>query len=111
MSQYHVGEIILVPYNFAPAGFAECKGQLLPISENETLFNLIGTTFGGDGQLTFAVPDLRSRVPVHAGSGTGPGVSAYQLAETGGTEAVTLAVQHLPSHTHALDATGMNGHV
>jgi microcystin-dependent protein len=84
--------------NFAPAGWAFCEGQLLPISENETLFNLIGTTYGGDGQETFALPDLRGRVPIHQGKGAS-GIS-YQLAETGGVETVTLTVNQIAQHTH-----------
>jgi microcystin-dependent protein len=84
--------------NFAPAGWMFCEGQLLPISENETLFNLIGTTYGGDGQSTFGLPDLRGRLPVHFGSG-------FILAETGGAEQVTLTVQQIPAHTHPLLAT------
>jgi microcystin-dependent protein len=81
--------------NFAPAGWMFCEGQLLPISENETLFNLIGTTYGGDGQSTFALPDLRGRVPIHQGNG-------FILAETGGAEEVTLTVQQIAAHTHPL---------
>jgi len=81
--------------NFAPAGWAFCEGQLLPISENDTLFNLIGTTYGGDGQSTFALPDLRGRAPVHQGNG-------YILAETGGVEAVTLTVSQIAVHNHTL---------
>src|SRR5881397_2547244 len=84
--------------NFAPAGWMFCEGQLLPISENETLFNLIGTTYGGDGQSTFALPDLRGRLPLHQGNG-------FTLAETGGVETVTLTVQQIPAHTHALLAS------
>jgi len=79
--------------NFAPAGWMFCEGQLLPISEYETLFNLIGTTYGGDGQSTFALPDLRGRVPIHFGNG-------FTLAETGGVETVTLTVSQIPAHTH-----------
>src|SRR5881397_1463639 len=79
--------------NFAPAGWAFCDGQLLPISENETLFNLIGTTYGGDGQSTFALPDLRGRVPLHFGNG-------FTLAETGGAETITLTVPQIPAHSH-----------
>jgi microcystin-dependent protein len=79
--------------NFAPAGWMFCEGQLLPISENETLFNLIGTTYGGDGQSTFALPDLRGRFPVHQGNG-------FILAQTGGEEEVTLTVNQIPSHQH-----------
>jgi microcystin-dependent protein len=81
--------------NFAPAGWMFCEGQLLPISEFETLFNLIGTTYGGDGQSTFALPDLRGRVPMHFGSG-------FTLAETGGVETVTLTVNQIPAHKHLL---------
>jgi microcystin-dependent protein len=84
--------------NFAPAGWMFCEGQLLPISENETLFQLIGTTYGGDGQSTFALPDLRGRIPIHPGSG-------FILAQTGGTEEITLTVQQIASHSHALLAT------
>lgn len=84
--------------NFAPAGWQFCDGTLLPISEYETLFQLIGTTYGGDGQNTFAVPDLRSRLPIHQGNG-------FILAETGGVESVTLTVNQIPAHGHALLAS------
>jgi microcystin-dependent protein len=84
--------------NFAPAGWMFCEGQLLPISENETLFNLIGTTYGGDGQSTFALPDLRGRIPLHFGNG-------FTLAETGGVETVTLTVSQIPAHTHPMLAS------
>jgi microcystin-dependent protein len=93
MAQPYVGEIRMFAGNFAPAGWMFCEGQLLPISENETLFQLIGTTYGGDGQSTFALPDLRGRIPVHQGNG-------FILAETGGAEEITLTVQQIPSHTH-----------
>ncbi len=93
MAQPYVGEIRMFAGNFAPAGWMFCEGQLLPISENETLFNLLGTTYGGDGQSTFALPDMRGRLPVHQGGG-------YLLAETGGTEAVTLTVSQIPAHNH-----------
>ncbi|HTZ19132.1 MAG TPA: tail fiber protein, partial [Dissulfurispiraceae bacterium] len=93
MSNPYIGEIKMFGGNFAPVGWALCNGQLLPISENDALFNLIGTTYGGDGQTTFALPDLRSRIPVHAGSG-------YTLAQTGGVETVTLTTTQIPSHTH-----------
>ncbi len=99
MEQPYVGEIRIFAGNFNPAGWMFCEGQLLPISENETLFNLIGTTYGGDGQSTFALPDLRGRLPVH--QGTGGGLSGRTLAETGGTEEVTLTVQQIPAHNHA----------
>ena len=99
MAQPYVGEIRIFAGNFAPAGWMFCSGQLLPISENETLFQLIGTTYGGDGQSTFALPNLQSRVPIH--SGDGPSTSNRVLAETGGSESVTLTTQQLPIHTHA----------
>ena len=89
MAQPYVGEIRMFAGNFAPAGWMFCEGQLLPISEYETLFNLIGTTYGGDGQSTFALPDLRGRVPIHQGNG-------FMLAETGGVEEVTLTGQPDP---------------
>jgi microcystin-dependent protein len=92
----------MVGFNFAPLGWATCDGQLIPIAENETLFNLIGTTYGGDGQSTFALPDLRSRIPVHAGQG--PGLSNRILGESAGTETVTLTTQQIPSHAHLAQA-------
>ncbi len=98
MAQPYVGEIRIFAGNFAPAGWMFCEGQLLPISEYETLFNLIGTTYGGDGQSTFALPDLRGRLPLHFGNG-------FTLAETGGVETVTLTVSQIPAHTHALLAS------
>jgi microcystin-dependent protein len=85
--------------NFAPAGWAFCDGQLMPISENETLFNLIGTTYGGDGESTFAMPNLQSRVPIHAGTAQS-GTATYQLGEMAGVESVTLTTQQIPSHNH-----------
>jgi microcystin-dependent protein len=98
VAQPYVGEIRMFGGNFAPAGWMFCEGQLLPISENETLFNLIGTTYGGDGQSTFALPDLRGRLPVHMGNG-------FTLAETGGVETVTLTVSQIPAHSHAFIGT------
>jgi microcystin-dependent protein len=98
MAQPYVGEIRMFAGNFAPAGWMFCEGQLLPISENTTLFQLIGTTYGGDGQSTFALPDLRGRVPIHQGNG-------FILAETGGAEEITLTVQQVPAHTHAFSGT------
>lgn len=95
MAQPYVGEIRMFAGNFAPAGWMFCEGQLLPISENETLFNLIGTTYGGDGQSTFALPDLRGRLPIHFGGG-------FVLAETGGAEEITLTVNQIPLHTHPM---------
>ena len=94
MAQPYVGEVRMFAGNFAPAGWMFCEGQLLPISENETLFQLIGTTYGGDGESTFALPDLRGRIPIHQGNG-------FILAETGGAEEITLTVQQIPAHTHA----------
>src|SRR5207249_1149688 len=111
MAQPYVGEIRMFAGNFAPAGWMFCDGQLLPISENQTLFNLIGTTYGGDGQSTFALPDLQSRVPIHQGNG-------FVLAETGGVEQVTLIVGQIPTHSHPLvgtttiaTATGPGGNI
>ena len=106
MSQPFVGEIRMFGGNFAPAGWMFCSGQLLSISENETLFQLIGTTYGGDGQSTFGLPDLQGRVPLHTGQG--PGLQNYQMAETGGVETVTLTANQLPGHSHAVQtaATG-----
>jgi microcystin-dependent protein len=98
MSQPYVGEIRMFAGNFAPAGWMFCEGQLLPISEYETLFNLIGTTYGGDGQSTFALPDLRGRAPIHVGNG-------FTLAETGGAETITLTVSQIPQHSHPLLAS------
>jgi len=93
MAQPYVGEIRMFGGNFAPAGWLFCEGQLLPISENETLFQLIGTTYGGDGESTFQLPDLRGRLPIHRGNG-------FILAETGGAEEITLTVNQIPAHTH-----------
>ena len=98
MAQPYVGEIRMFAGNFAPAGWMFCEGQLLPISEYETLFNLIGTTYGGDGQSTFALPDLRGRIPLHFGNG-------FTLAETGGVESVTLTVSQIAAHSHPMLAT------
>jgi microcystin-dependent protein len=98
VAQPYVGEIRMFAGNFAPAGWHFCDGSLMPISENETLFQLIGTTYGGDGQSTFAMPDLRGRVPIHQGN-------SFILAETGGVEQVTLTVAQIPAHTHPFMAT------
>jgi len=103
MAQPYVGEIRMFAGNFAPAGWMFCQGQLLPISEYETLFQLIGTTYGGDGQSTFALPNLQSRIPIHMGTGT-DGIN-YQLAETAGVETVTLTTQQIPIHTHPMTAS------
>ena len=105
MAQPYVGEIRMFAGNFNPNGWMFCEGQLLPISEFETLFQLIGTTYGGDGESTFALPDLRGRIPLHFGTG-GDGIT-YQLAEASGSEEVTLTTQQIPIHTHAqLCSTG-----
>jgi microcystin-dependent protein len=103
MSEPFLGQIILVPYNFAPRGWAFCSGQILPIAQNTALFSLLGTTYGGNGQTTFALPDLRGRVPLSAGQG--PGLSNYDLGQSAGTENVTLTVNQLPAHTHPLGAS------
>lgn len=104
MAQPYVGEIRMFAGNFAPVGWNFCDGSLLPISEFETLFQLIGTQYGGDGQSTFAVPDLRGRIPIHMGSG-------FTLAETGGAETVTLTASQIPSHTHTMFASTSAGSV
>ena len=98
MAQPYVGEVRLFAGNFAPAGWMFCEGQLLPISENETLFQLIGTTYGGDGESTFGLPDMRGRIPIHQGAG-------FILSEMGGVEEVTLTTQQIPVHNHAMPAT------
>src|SRR4051794_20681436 len=100
MGQPYVGEIRMFAGNFPPNGWMFCEGQALPISENETLFNLIGTTYGGDAQSTFALPDLRGRLPMHWG--TGAGGNTFQLAETGEVEEITLTDQQIPGHSHPL---------
>jgi microcystin-dependent protein len=102
MSNPFIGEIRMFGGNFAPAGWAFCEGQLIPISENDALFTLIGTTYGGDGQETFALPDLRGRLPIHQGN-------SFTLGQQGGVEEVTLTTQQIPSHTHALVGATGNG--
>ncbi|PWK13485.1 phage tail protein [Tumebacillus permanentifrigoris] len=104
MSESYVGEIRMFAGNFAPAGWAFCDGSLMSISENEALFALLGTTYGGDGQTTFALPDLRGRVPIHVSS-------SYSLGARGGTETVTLTSNELPAHTHAANASATPGEV
>jgi microcystin-dependent protein len=103
MAQPYVGEIRMFAGNFAPAGWAFCQGQLLPISEYEALFNLIGTTYGGDGQSTFRLPDLQGRLPIH--QGTGVGLSSRAIGEISGVEQVTLTTPQVPPHTHPLNAS------
>jgi microcystin-dependent protein len=102
MAQPYVGEIRMFAGNFPPVGWMFCEGQLLPISENETLFQLIGTTYGGDGESTFALPDLRGRIPIHQGNG-------FILAETGGAEEITLTISQIPAHSHPLLAANILG--
>lgn len=102
MGSPYVGEIRMFGGNFAPAGWMFCAGQLLPISEYETLFNLIGTTYGGDGQSTFALPDLQGRVPIHQGTNLG---TTYIIGESGGSESVTITAQQVPIHNHAVFAS------
>jgi microcystin-dependent protein len=107
MAQPYVGEIRMFAGNFAPLGWLFCDGSLQPISEYDTLFALIGTTYGGDGQSTFALPDLRGRVPIHQGQA--PGTSSYGMGESGGVESVTLTAQQIPSHSHTLIASNDAG--
>jgi len=102
MAQPFLGQILLVGFNFAPQGWAFCNGQLLPINQFQALFALLGTTYGGNGQTTFALPDLRSRVPVHMGQGNG--LSLYQIGEIAGVESVTLSTAQMPGHVHAIHA-------
>src|SRR5262249_46700752 len=106
MGSPYVGEIRMFAGNFAPNGWMFCEGQILPISENETLFNLIGTTYGGDGQSTFALPNLASRVPVHMGTGGGQTVI---IGESGGVETVTLTTSQIPAHSHVPTANAAAG--
>lgn len=103
MSEPFVGEIRMFAGNFAPRGWAFCDGQLLAVSQNDALFSLLGTIYGGDGRTTFGLPDLRGRIPIHAG--TGPGLSPRRLGAKGGAEKVTLTVNQLPSHSHQMQAS------
>jgi microcystin-dependent protein len=98
MSEPFVGEIRMFASNFAPHGWAFCDGQLLAISQNDVLFSLLGTIYGGDGRTTFGLPDLRGRIPIHAGNG--PGLSSRQLGAKAGEETVTLTVNQIPNHSH-----------
>jgi microcystin-dependent protein len=106
MGQPFTGEIRMVGFNFAPVGWAMCNGALMAISQNDALFVLLGTTYGGDGQETFGLPDLQGRFPVHQGTNSGTG-STYTLGEKAGTESVTLTNQNIPTHSHA--PIGVNG--
>lgn len=105
MGSPYVGEIRMFAGNFAPSGWALCQGQTLAIADNDTLFNLIGTTYGGDGQTTFNLPNLASRLPVHMGTGGG---STYSLGQMAGVEQVTLTTQQIPSHTHSANSNTSN---
>ena len=107
MSEPFVGEIRMFAGNFAPRGWAFCDGQLLAVSQNDALFSLLGTIYGGDGRTTFGLPDMRGRIPVHAGSG--PGLAPRRLGAKGGSENVTLTVNQLPSHTHTGRGSADNG--
>jgi microcystin-dependent protein len=102
MADQFVAEIRIFPFNFAPTGWARCDGQLMPISQNTALFSLLGTTYGGDGKSTFALPDLQGNAPMHPGQG--PGLSLHDLGEMSGTETVTLLESEIPAHTHAIQA-------
>lgn len=102
MAEPFLAEIRIMSFEFAPRGWALCNGQLLPINQNQALFSLLGTTFGGDGRVNFALPDLRGRVPIHVGSG-------HTLGERGGEQAHTLSIAELPTHTHVLNGTSNDG--
>src|ERR1700730_5371013 len=102
-----VAEIRIFPFNFAPKGWAWCNGQILPLSQNTALFSLLGTTYGGDGKSTFALPNMQGNVPMHPGQG--PGLSLHDLGETGGSQTVTLLESEIPSHSHAMNASAQDG--
>ncbi|MGB1242177.1 MAG: phage tail protein [Chitinophagales bacterium] len=107
MSEPFIGEIRIFPYNFAPRSWAFCDGQLLPIAQNTALFSLYGTTYGGDGRNTFALPNLQGRAPMHPGRG--PGLTSRRLGERLGTKNVTLSVAQIPSHSHGFGANSNAG--
>jgi len=107
MADPFVAEIRIVPFTFAPRGWAFCNGQILPISQNTALFSLLGTTYGGDGKTNFALPNLQGRSPIHPGQG--PGLSLHDLGEAGGQATVTLQLPQLPAHKHGLAAAAQNG--
>ena len=107
MADPFVAEIRMFPFNFAPRGWAWCDGQLMPISQNTALFSLLGTTYGGNGASNFGLPNLQGSAPMHPGQG--PGLTAYQLGETGGSETVSLLQSEIPSHTHAMNASAVDG--
>jgi len=100
MADPFVAEIRIFPFNFAPKGWAWCNGQLMPISQNTALFSLLGTTYGGDGKSTFALPDMQGNAPIHAGQG--PGLSLYDLGQMGGSDTVTLLQTEMPAHSHGV---------
>src|SRR3954463_13878621 len=101
MAEPFLGEIRMMSFDFPPKGWALCNGQLLPINQNQALFSLLGTTYGGDGRVNFALPDLRARVPIHASNG-------HTLGERGGEQAHTLSISEMPTHTHVLNASSLN---
>lgn len=107
MSEPFLGQVYLVGYNFAMRGFALCEGQILPISSNTALFSLLGTYYGGNGTSTFGLPDLRGRVPI--GQGAGPGLSAYSIGQTGGSQTTSLSTANMPNHTHVATLMAENG--
>jgi len=107
MANPYLGEIRIFGFNFAPSGWLQCNGQLLPIGQFPALFSLLGTTYGGDGKTTFALPDLRSRLPIHTGQGAG--LSNYTMGEQAGAESVTLGLTQMPQHTHAVNVTTAAG--
>jgi microcystin-dependent protein len=109
MSEPFLGEIRMVGFTFAPRGWAFCNGQIMSLAQNQALFSLLGTTYGGDGITTFALPDLRGRVPIHCGNSTGPGLSSYNSGQLGGTENVTLLPTQLPAHSHPVNAVAAGG--
>jgi microcystin-dependent protein len=105
MADPFIAEIRVFPFNFAPKGWAMCNGQLLPLSQNTALFSLLGTTYGGDGKSTFALPDLQGSAPVHSGIGAGQGLTDRFDGESGGSETVTLLESEIPAHTHVLQGS------
>ena len=107
MADPFVAEIRIFPFNFAPKGWAMCNGQILPISQNTALFSLLGTTYGGDGKSTFALPNMEGNAPMHPGQG--PGLSLHDLGETGGSETVSLLESEIPSHTHGMIVSSQLG--
>ncbi len=105
--EQYLGEIRMFAGSFAPRGWAMCNGQLLPVNQNQALFSLLGTTYGGNGQTSFALPDFRGKVPVHFGQGSG--LSAYSLGQTGGSETATISISQMPAHSHQVNALTAEG--